>query len=118
MKRVRTLLVLLLCTALSLALGSCVTAGSGSSQKVRLYEGQIRAINIDKCGLKPGTCEGSITLAIADGGQEVTLAIKPQTWLKRGDQFVTIDQLGVGNYVKVEAVQLSGQLLLRWLYVF
>jgi hypothetical protein len=118
MKRVRALLVLLLCTALSLALGSYVTAGTGSSQKVRLYEGQIRAITIDKCGLKPGTCEGSITLAIADSGQAVTLAIKPQTWLKRGDEFVTIDQLAVGNDVKVQAVQLPGQQVLHWLYLF
>jgi hypothetical protein len=118
MKRVKALLVLLLCTPLTLALGSYVTAGSGTSQRVRLYEGQITAIKIDKCGLKPGTCEGSITLATADGGQEVTLVIKPRTWLRRGDQFVTIDELSVGNYVKVEAVQLPGELLLRWLYVF
>jgi hypothetical protein len=39
----------------------------------------------------------------------VTLAIKPGTWLKRGDQFITIDELGVGNYVKVEAVRLPGE---------
>jgi hypothetical protein len=37
------------------------------------------------------------------------LAIKPGTWLKRGDQFVTIDELGVGNFVKAEAIQLPGQ---------
>jgi hypothetical protein len=37
------------------------------------------------------------------------LAVKPGTWLKRADRFVTIDALGVGNYVKVEAVQLPGQ---------
>ena len=30
------------------------------------------------------------------------------TWLKRGDQLVTIDELGIGNYVKAEAVQLPG----------
>ena len=118
MKRVRALRVLLLWTALSLALGSCVTAGSGSSQKVRGYEGRITSVTIDKCGLKPGTCEGSITLAPAGGGQEVTLAIKPRTRLTRGDQDVTIDELAVGNSVKVEAEQLPGQLLLRWLYLF
>jgi hypothetical protein len=41
----------------------------------------------------------------------VTLAIKPGTWLKRGDQLITIDELGIGNYVRVEAVQLPGQQL-------
>ena len=38
---------------------------------------------------------GSVILAQAAGGGEVTLAIKPGTWLKRGDQLVTIDELGV-----------------------
>jgi hypothetical protein len=41
----------------------------------------------------------------------VALAIRPGTWIKRGDQLVTIDELGVGNYVKLEAVQLPGQQL-------
>jgi hypothetical protein len=43
----------------------------------------------------------------------VTLAIKPGTWLKRGNQFVTIDELAVGNYVKAEALQIPGQELQR-----
>jgi hypothetical protein len=75
------------------------------------FEGQIKSIKVDKCGLQPGSCEGSIVLAKAGTGEEVTLAIKPGTWLKRGDQFVTVDELGVGNYVKAEAVQLPGQQL-------
>ena len=111
MKRIKVILVLLLCTTLSLTLVFSVMAGGGASQKAQPYEGQIRSIKIDKCGLQPGTCEGSVILAQAGGGQEVTLAIKPGTWLKRGDQFVTIDELGVGNYVKAEAVQIPGQQL-------
>jgi len=83
-------------------------AGAASTAKVMPYEGQIKAIKVDKCGLQPGSCEGSIILARAGGAGEVTLAIKPGTWLKRGDQFVTIDELGVGNYVKVEAIQIPG----------
>jgi hypothetical protein len=86
-------------------------AGGASSAKVQPYEGQIRSIKIDKCGLQPGTCEGSVILARAGGAGEVTLGIKPGTWLKRADQFVTIDELGVGNYVKVEALQIPGQQL-------
>jgi hypothetical protein len=100
---------LLLCAAVSLALVASVTAGGGYTAKVVPYEGQIKSIKIDKCGLQPGSCEGSVILAKAAGGEEVTLAIKPGTWLKRGDQLVTIDELGVGNYVKVEAVQIPGQ---------
>ena len=113
MKGIRTTLVLVLCAAFSLALISSGTAGGGYSAKMQPYEGQIKSIKIDKCGLQPGTCEGSVILSKAGAGGEVTLAIKPGTWLKRGDQFVTIDELGVGNYVKVEAVQIPGEPLQR-----
>jgi hypothetical protein len=108
-KTIRTLLALLLCGVFSFALVASVMAGGASSAKMQPYEGQIRSIKIDKCGLQPGTCEGSIILARTGGAGEVTLAIRPGTWLKRGDQFVTIDELGVGNYVKAEAVQIPGQ---------
>jgi hypothetical protein len=83
-------------------------AGAVASAKVQPYEGQIKAIKVEKCGLQPGSCEGSVILARAGGAGEVTLAIKPGTWLKRGERLVTIDELGIGNYVKVEAVQLPG----------
>jgi hypothetical protein len=111
MKGIRTTLILLLCAAFSSALIASVTAGGGYGTKMQPYEGQIKSIKIDKCGLQPGSCEGSVILARAGGAGEVTLAIKPGTWLKRGDQFVTIDELGVGNYVKAEAVQIPGQQL-------
>lgn len=113
MQEFRTPLILLLCSVFSLVLVAAVMAGSGSSAKIQPYEGQIKTIKIDKCGLQPGSCEGSVILARAGGGGEVTLAIKPGTWLKRGDQLVTIDELGVGNYVKVEAVQIPGEPLQR-----
>jgi len=109
MKRIRTALVLLLCATLSLALAVSLMAGGAYSAKAQSYEGQIKSIKIDKCGLQPGSCEGSVILTKAGGSGEVTLAIKPGTWLKRGDQFITIDELGVGNYVKVEAVRLPGE---------
>jgi hypothetical protein len=113
MKGIRTTLVLVLCAAFSLALVASGLAGGGYSAKMQPYEGQIKSIKVDKCGLQPGSCEGSVILAKAGGGGEVTLGIKPGTWLKRGDQLVTVDELGVGNYVKVEAVQIPGQQLQR-----
>jgi hypothetical protein len=111
MRRSRIAGVFLLCTALALGFVSLAMAGAASKAAVQPYEGQIRSVKIDKCGLQPGSCEGSVILARAGGAGEVTLAIKPGTWLKRGDQLVTIDEIGVGNYVKVEAVQLPGQQL-------
>jgi hypothetical protein len=108
MKRLKATVVLLLCTALLVGPVSLALAGAGSSAKAMPYEGQIKSIKVDKCGLQPGSCDGSIVLAKAGGGDEVTLAIKPGTWLKRGDRFVTIDELSVGNYVKAEAIQIPG----------
>jgi hypothetical protein len=111
MKRSSVTGVFLLCTALASGLPSLAMAGAASKATVQPYEGQIKSVKIDKCGLQPGSCEGSVILARAGGAGEVTLAIKPGTWLKRGDQFVTIDEIGVGNYVKVEALQIPGQQL-------
>lgn len=108
MKRVSIGGMCLLYVAFSWALVSLAMAGTGSRAAIQPYEGQIKSVKIDKCGMQPGSCEGSVILAKKGAGEEVTLAIKPGTWLKRGDQFVTIDELGVGNYVKVEAVQLPG----------
>src|SRR6266511_2507420 len=113
MKGMRRILILLLCGVLSLALVASTMGGAGSSAKTQQYEGQIKAIKVEKCGLQPGACEGSVILATIGGAGEVTLAIKPGTWLKRGTQLVTIDELGVGNHVKVEAVQLPGEPLQR-----
>jgi hypothetical protein len=37
------------------------------------------------------------------------LAIKPGIWIKRSDQLVLIEELGVGNYVQVQAAQIAGE---------
>jgi hypothetical protein len=108
--KIRTAIVLLLCAVLSLSVASQVLAGASYSAKTKPYEGQIQSIKIDKCGLQPGSCEGSVVLT-QPNNERVTLAIRPGTWLKRGDSVVTIDELGVGNYVKAEAIQVPGQQL-------
>jgi hypothetical protein len=105
MRRGNTTVVVLLCVVL---FGGWVSRGnSGESRQapVKLYRGQIKSVKIDRCGMQPGTCEGSIVLA-QGGGPEVTLAILPGTWLRRGDQLILIDELGVGNYVAVQATPL------------
>lgn len=115
MTRMGTTVVGFLCTAILWALMATAPSGAqgSSSATVMPYEGQIKSVKIDRCGLQPGSCEGSIVLAQAGGGEEITLAIKPGTWLKRGKQFITIDELGVGNYAKVEALRLPGEPLPR-----
>jgi hypothetical protein len=73
-----------------------------------IYEGQIKSIRVDKCGLQPGLCEGSIILA-QKGGDEATLDVRVGTWIKRGDHFLTIDELQVGDRVKAQTFKISGQ---------
>jgi hypothetical protein len=105
MRGVNTTVMVLLCAVL---FGGWVSRGSSGESRqtpVKLYRGQIKSVKIDRCGMQPGTCEGSIVVAQA-GGPEVTLAILPGTWLKRGDQLVLIDELGVGNFVAVQATPL------------
>ena len=107
MKRISARVMLLLCTVLAVGVVSLGVAGEQRQTPVKQYEGQVKSIRIDKCGLQPGTCEGSIVLA-QKGGREVALAIRPGTWIQRGDQLVLIDELAVGNYLKARAAQLPG----------
>jgi hypothetical protein len=81
-------------------------AGALAQAPVRPYTGQIREIKVDHCDLQPGTCEGSLVLAQA-GGQEVTLAIPARTAIQRGEQRVYLEDLGVGNYITVQATLLA-----------
>jgi hypothetical protein len=105
MTRINAVVRLLLCAALAVSWVPLGVAGEQRQTTVKQYEGQIKSIKIDKCGLQPGTCEGSIVLA-QKGGSDVILAIMPGTWIKRGDHLVLIDELGVGNYVKAQATPL------------
>jgi hypothetical protein len=73
-----------------------------------IYEGQIKSIKIDKCGLQPGLCEGSIILAQREG-DDATLDIRVGTWIKRGERFLTIDELKVGDRVKAQTFRISAQ---------
>ena len=78
----------------------------------RLFQNGTRRLKtkhearIDQCGLEPGTCEGSLVLAQARG-QEVDLAIPTGTTIQRGNERVLLEELGVGNYVMVQAAPLS-----------
>ena len=95
----------LLGAALAIGWGTLGRAGEPQPTPVHQYTGQVQSIKIDRCGLQPGTCEGSVVLKL-QGGQEVALAILPGTWIRRGDQLVLIDELGVGNYIRAQAAPL------------
>jgi hypothetical protein len=98
----RGLTVLGLGALLTASVGVWGLAGGAGQAPVRPYTGQVREIKIHQCGLEPGACEGSLVLAQA-GGQEVALAIPAGTVIQRGERRVHLDEIGVGNYVMVQA---------------
>lgn len=108
MKGIKVVAVPLLWTMLAMGMTSLGSAGEQRTAPIKQYTGQIRSIKVDQCGLEPGTCAGSIVVTPGTGG-EVRLAIKPGTWIKRGDQIVLLEELGVGNYVQVQATLIAGE---------
>jgi hypothetical protein len=109
-KRIKSgLTVLGLGTMLVLGAGLWGVASAASQAQAQVYTGQVREINIDQCGLEPGTCAGSLVLAQARGYQ-VDLAIPAGTTIQRGSERVHLEELGVGNYVMVQATPLSPSL--------
>ena len=88
--------------ALIIGWGTLGRAGQRQGTPVHQYDAQVQSITIDRCGLRPGMCEGSIVLQLQDG-KEVALAAQPGTWIKRGDQLLLIAEWGVGNYIRAQA---------------
>jgi hypothetical protein len=95
---------------MGLVLGAMLTVGAGAWEMAAAappapaheYTGQVESLNIDHCDRESGTCAGTLVLAQA-GDQEVTLTIPAGTPIQRGDERVHLEQLGVGNYVMVQA---------------
>jgi hypothetical protein len=94
-----------LAALLTIGVGTWGVANAATQAQAQSYTGQVREIKIDQCGLEPGTCAGSLVLAQARG-QEVDLAIPAGTTIQRGNQRVHLGELGVGNYVMVQATPL------------
>jgi hypothetical protein len=98
----------------ALGLGTMLVLGAGSwgmvsaAPRDQRYTGQAESIHIDYCDQQPGTCSGSLVLAQA-GDREVTLTIPAGATVQRGDEHVHLEQLGVGNYVTVQAPPPSDQ---------
>jgi hypothetical protein len=95
-----------LAALLTVSVGTWGVASAFPQAQAQSYTGQVREIKIDQCGLEPGTCAGSLVLAQARG-QQIDLAIPAGTTIQRGNQRVHLEELGVGNYVMVQATPLS-----------
>jgi hypothetical protein len=92
----------------ALGLGVVAPAMAGEGYTTSIYEGQIKSIRIDRCGLQPGLCEGAILLA-RKGGGEAAVDIRVGTWIKRGDSFLTIESLRIGDNVKAQTFRMPGE---------
>jgi hypothetical protein len=88
------------------------TAGEQRSARLKQYWGKITAMRVDKCGKRPGLCEGVIMLSQRDM-EQVRLAIRPGTWIRRGDRLVLLDEISVGDEIHVQAIELAPEEGLR-----
>jgi hypothetical protein len=107
MQSVRAAVLLL--AWIALALGSMAQGASADQgwSHLQQYWGQVQSISVDKCGQRPGLCEGTLVLTLRHGSK-VSLAIRPGMWLKRGDRLVRLEELRVGDQIHVQAFEVAG----------
>jgi hypothetical protein len=94
--------------AVALVLSAGWPSLAGERLTTSIYEGQIKSIKIDKCGLQPGLCEGSIMLR-SSGGEDTPVDVRVGTWIKRGHNLLTIEDLSIGDRVKVQTFRFPGE---------
>jgi hypothetical protein len=94
---------------IALVLGSVVhgVAEERGWSHLQQYWGQVQAVRVNKCGQRPGLCEGTIVLTPREGSK-VVLSIRPGMWIKRGDQLVLLEELRPGDEIHVQAYERSG----------
>jgi hypothetical protein len=87
----------------SVAQGAAVERGWSRLQQ---YWGQLQSIRVDKCGQRPGLCEGTIVPTLRHGSK-VTLSIRPGMWIKRGDHLVFLEEVRTGDEIHVQAFEVA-----------
>jgi hypothetical protein len=107
MQSVRVAVLLLAWVAV--ALGGAVRGAAAEQGWSRLqqYWGQVQSIRVDKCGQRPGLCEGTLILTLRHGSK-VILSMRPGMWIKRGDRLVLLEELRAGDEIHVQAYEIDG----------
>lgn len=105
-RRWEVFVAVLLWAWMALAMGGVAWVGAGE-QRWTQYWGQIQSITIDRCGQRPGLCEGTLVLTLRRG-REVSLAIRPGMWITREDRLVHLEELRVGDEIHVQAFERAG----------
>jgi hypothetical protein len=93
--------------AVAVVLSVACQSLAGQGYTTSVYEGKITSIRVDKCGLQPGLCEGSIILA-GPGGGDTAIDLRVGTWIRRDDHFLTIEELKIGDQVKAQTFRIPG----------
>jgi hypothetical protein len=116
MKRSQVVTVVVLCTLCTAGWAALGVTGESREAAVMPFDGYVKAIKIDLCGLEPGQCEGAMVVANREGG-EVFLGSTPGMRVIRGEHPLTIEELRAGAYVRGRAIQVAGEILPRILTV-
>ena len=112
MTRIDAIAIVLLCAMLSGGMASLDGSGAPYEAAAIRFEGRVTLVRVHLCGLEPGRCEGFIVLTTATGG-EVTLAIMPGIRIEHNTQLAMLEDVKLGDYVEVQAVQVGGEPLPR-----
>ena len=102
----KVMVLLMAWLSLTIGVASLCTPGESKTVLLKQYWGKIISVRVDKCGKRPGLCEGMIILA-PRGGDPVSLAIRPGTWIKRGDHLVLLEDLQAGIDIHVQAIEIA-----------
>ena len=97
---------------LAIGVASLVSAGEQRPVLLKQYWGQITSVTVDRCGNRPGLCAGTIILTQRDGRQ-AALAIRPGTWIKRGERLVLLEELSVGDDIHAQAIEIAPEGVIR-----
>jgi len=73
----------------------------------KVHEGWVKSINIIRCDLKPGTCEGSFLLN--EDGTEVTILVNPGTSIQKAGSRILLGAIGIRNVVRVTSTVEAGK---------
>jgi hypothetical protein len=68
--------------------------------EARTLQGQVQAITITQCDIRPGSCEGIITL-LADGATRQVL-VTSETEITRAGRPIMLGEVGIGNVVTLD----------------
>jgi hypothetical protein len=73
---------------------------------LKQYRGLLRRSGSTGAGHDRACAKAPIILAHREGA-EGTLAIRPRTWIKRGERLVLLEELRVGHDVHMQAIEIA-----------